>query len=83
MEGWRSGSEAASVFQPGMKSQHVNLAARARAERPSEDKQYQNPAPSMDESKQLARKVMNDREMKLELASKAVGRGCPAMWVAK
>ena len=27
--------------------------------------------------------VINDREMKLELASEAVGRGCPEMWVAK
>ena len=32
----------------------------------------------MDESEQIARKVMNDREMKLELASEAVGRGYPA-----
>ena len=47
------------------------------------NKQSQNLAPSMDESEQIAQKVMNDREMKLELASEAVGRGCPAMWVAK
>ena len=50
---------------------------------PLRNKQSQNLAPSMDESEQIARKVMNDREMKLELASEAVGRGCPAMWVAK
>ena len=50
---------------------------------PLRNKQSQNLAPSMDESEQIAQKVMNDREMKLELASEAVGRGCPAMWVAK
>ena len=59
-----------NVFQPD-----GNLAARGRAERRLGDKQSQNPAPSMDESEQIARKVMNDREMKLELASEAVGRG--------
>ena len=36
------------------------------------DKQFQNPAPSMDESEQIAGEVMNDWEMKLELASEAV-----------
>ena len=51
---------------------------------PLRNKQSQNLAPSMDESEQIAQKViMNDREMKLELASEAVGRGCPAMWVTK
>ena len=40
------------------------------------DKQSQNLAPSMDEREQIVWKVlMNDREMKLELASEAVGRG--------
>ena len=37
----------------------------------------------MDESEQIVGKVMNDREMKLELASEVVGRGCSAMWVSK
>ena len=37
-------------------------------------KQSQNTAPSMDESEHIVWKVMmNDREMKLELASEAVG----------
>ena len=40
---------------------------------PLRDKQSQNLAPSMDESEQIVRKVMNDRKMKLELASEAVG----------
>ena len=39
------------------------------------NKQSQNLAPSMDKSEQIARNLMNDREMKLELAFEAVGRG--------
>ena len=39
---------------------------------PLRNKQSQNLAPSMDESEQIAQKVMHDREMKLELASEAV-----------
>ena len=76
--GSRSGSEAAveaaNAFQPGAKSRHSNSDAGGRAERRSGNKQSQNPAPSMARSEQIARKVMNDHEMKLELASEAVGR---------
>ena len=36
---------------------------------PLRNKQFQNLAPSMDESKQIAWKAMNDRKMKPELAS--------------
>jgi len=60
-----------NVFQPGAKRWHGNSAARGRVERRSGDKQSQNPAPSMAESDQIAQQVMNDHEMKLELASKA------------
>ena len=61
--------------ETGAKHRHGNSAAGGRAERRSGDKQSQNLAPSMAESEQIAR---NDREMKLELASEAVGRGRPA-----
>ena len=54
--------KAAYDFQPGVQHWHGNFAARGHA-------------PSMDESEQIARKVMNDCEMKLELTSEAVGQG--------
>ena len=60
-----------------MKRRHGNSAAGGRAEHRcrSGEKQSQNLVPSMAESEQIA---WNDREMKLELASEAVGRGRPA-----
>jgi len=41
-------------------------------------KQSKKLAPSVGESEQITRTLMSDREIKLELASEAIGRGCPA-----